>query len=402
MDLKEVLGGGFEGSILFLQRKFMIRKGKFIKFISSFVLSSFILSMGTTAFAQSKKTEAVVTLGANLTKDERVQMLDAFGVKEDEVKIINVTNEDIREQLGLDTSKPIPKSSQSISSSYVVVKDKGGINVITNNLTEVTGSMLANALLTSGVNNADVKADAPFKVTGTAALAGILKGFEDASGEELSLPKKEAAREEISLTNNLSQAKNKDGEELGKDEAAVVVNDIKTDVIKDKPKNDEEIGKIVNNVTNNYNIVLTQGQQEDTIKFMSKINDLDYNYASMKDSLKDMNEKLNQILKDTGRQLEESGLIEKALNGIKNVLVDIKDFIVNVFSNASEKVKDGITYDENGNIVIKTGNNSEDSKSQEVIEDKPQDDTKSETSVEDNSQVENQQENSQGNNINNK
>ena len=35
--------------------------------------------------------------------------------------------------------------------------------------------MLANALLTSGVNNADVKADAPFKVTGTAALAGIFK-----------------------------------------------------------------------------------------------------------------------------------------------------------------------------------------------------------------------------------
>ena len=249
--------------------------------------------------------------------------------------------------------------------------------------------MLANALLTSGVNNADVKADAPFKVTGTAALAGILKGFEDASGEELSLPKKEAAREEISLTNNLSNAKTKDGQTLGKDEAAVVVNDIKTDVIKDKPKNDEEIGKIVNNVTNNYNILLTQGQQEQTIKFMSKINDLDYNYGAMKESLNQMNDKLQQILKDTGKQLEESGLLEKALNGIKNVLVDIKDFLVNMFSSASEKVKDGITYDENGNIVIKTGNNSDESKNEESIQDKPQ------TQSNDNNQ---NQENEQGQN----
>ncbi|HHQ4329465.1 TPA: DUF1002 domain-containing protein, partial [Clostridium perfringens] len=130
--------------------------------------------------------------------------------------------------------------------------------------------------------------------------------------------------------------------------------------------------KIVNNVTNNYNILLTQGQQEQTIKFMSKINDLDYNYGAMKESLNQMNDKLQQILKDTGKQLEESGLLEKALNGIKNVLVDIKDFLVNMFSSASEKVKDGITYDENGNIVIKTGNNSDESKNQENIQDKPQ------------------------------
>lgn len=336
----------------------MIKKKSLMKVLCGAVVSTFMLGMATPVFAQTEKKDAVVTLGANLTEGERLQMLDAFGVKANEVKIINVTNQDIREQLGMDTSKPIPASSQSISSSYVVVKKSGGINVTTNNLTEVTGSMLANALLTSGVNNADVKADAPFKVTGTAALAGILKGFEDASGQELALPKKEAAREEISLTNNLSEAKTKDGQNLGKNEAAVVVNDIKTDVIKEKPKNDEEIGDIVNNVINNYNIELTQGQQEQTIQFMSKINKLDYNYNAMKDSLNEMSNKLNQVLEETGQQLKESGLLQKALDGIKNILIDIKDFVVNMFSSATEKVKNGITYDENGNIVIKTGNNS--------------------------------------------
>ena len=103
-----------------------------MKVLCGAIVSTFMFGMATPVFAQSEKTEAVVTLGANLTKSERLQMLDAFGVKANEVKIIDVTNQDIREQLGLDTSKPIPASSQSISSSYVVVKDKGGINVTTN------------------------------------------------------------------------------------------------------------------------------------------------------------------------------------------------------------------------------------------------------------------------------
>ena len=72
---------------------------------------------------------------------------------------------------------------------------------------------------------------------------------------------------------------------------------------------------------------------------MSKINDLSYNYGAMKESLNQMNDKLQQILKDTGKQLEESGLLEKALNGIKNILVDIKDFLVISLAQLVKKLK---------------------------------------------------------------
>ena len=86
----------------------MIKKKSIMKVLCGAIVSTFMFGMATPVFAQSEKTEAVVTLGANLTKSERLQMLDAFGVKANEVKIIDVTNQDIREQLGLDTSKPIP------------------------------------------------------------------------------------------------------------------------------------------------------------------------------------------------------------------------------------------------------------------------------------------------------
>ena len=135
-------------------------------------------------------TDIAVSLGNDLTSSQKEDMLNEFGVSKNDnnVTIINITVDDIREQLGLGPATSKSSKNNSYSSSYVKVEKSGyGIKVSTNNLTEVTGSMLQNALLTSGITDANVKASSPFPVTGTAALAGILKGFEDATGEELSL-----------------------------------------------------------------------------------------------------------------------------------------------------------------------------------------------------------------------
>ena len=57
----------------------MIKKKSIMKVLCGAIVSTFMFGMATPVFAQSEKTEAVVTLGANLTKSERLQMLDAFG-----------------------------------------------------------------------------------------------------------------------------------------------------------------------------------------------------------------------------------------------------------------------------------------------------------------------------------
>ncbi len=324
----------------------MISKSLKKKLVVLGVTSAFICTMATSVFAQG--SQKAVSLGANLTEAQKQQMLKEFNINKNEAKIIEITNDDIRIQLGMDRSKPVPASSKSISSSYVEVLDKGGIRVKANNLTEVTPTMLMNALLTSGVTDANVIASAPYPVTGTAALAGILKGFEDATGEELSLNQKEAARDEIKVTTDLGNNVTKeDGTKLDKDEAAVIINDIKTQIIKDSPKNDIDIENIVVNITNNYGVELPKKERAQVVKLMSDINKLDYNYNDMKESLNQMNKNLKETLKEMGKEIKESGIFEKLWNKIKEFFSWIGDLFK---GDKSSDTNSDIQYDSDGNI----------------------------------------------------
>ena len=205
-----------------------------------------------------------------------------------------------------------------------------------------------NALLTSGVTDANVIASAPYPVTGTAALAGILKGFEDATGEELSLNQKEAARDEIKVTTDLGNNVTKeDGTKLDKDEAAVIINDIKTQIIKDSPKNDIDIENIVVNITNNYGVELPKKERAQVVKLMSDINKLDYNYNDMKESLNQMNKNLKETLKEMGKEIKESGIFEKLWNKIKEFFSWIGDLFK---GDKSSDTNSDIQYDSDGNI----------------------------------------------------
>ncbi len=94
--------------------------------------------------------------------------------------------------------------------------------------------MIRNALITAGVENANVKVGAPFNVSGTAALTGILKGFESSKGgKKIDEEKKKVANEEMVVTGNL-------GEKIGQDEAANLINEVKKEVVKEKPKTEKE------------------------------------------------------------------------------------------------------------------------------------------------------------------
>ena len=285
---------------------------------------TFTLSLFSfTVQAQNKER---VTLGVDLTDSQEAQMLKEFGVSENEVSIDRITNDDIIKQLGLDPNDQSNYQGGCYSSSYVKLTNSGGIQVQANNLTEVTSLMLSNALVTSGVTNAEVKASSPFPVTGTSALSGILKGFESAKGEELSLKNKKTAQEEIETTSSL-------GEEIGYDEAAKVINDVKTEVIKDAPKNSEEISKIVEDVTNNYTIEISNEQKEKINQLMININDLDINYDNVKDTLKNISNQISESLKNAGKDIQDSGFFQDLMDSIGNFFSDFFGWIKNLFNN---------------------------------------------------------------------
>ncbi|MBU5454229.1 DUF1002 domain-containing protein [Caproiciproducens sp. MSJ-32] len=290
-------------------------KKNFLKFTAACALSISLFSVNVQA--QNKER---VTFGIDLTDAQEQELLKEFGVSEDQVTIDRITNEDIIEQLGLDPNDPSNYQGGCYSSSYVKLTDKGGIQVKAKNLTEVTALMLSNALVTSGITNAEVMASSPFPVTGTSALSGILKGFEGAKGEELSLKNKKTAQEEIEVTSEL-------GEKIGYDEAAKVINDVKTQVLKETPKNNEEIAKIIDNVTKNYTIELTEEQKEEIKTLMSKINELDIDYDKVKDTLKNISNQIAEVLKESGKEIQESGFFQNLLTALGNFFSSIFDFL---------------------------------------------------------------------------
>lgn len=253
-------------------------------------------------------------------------MLKEFGVKENEVSVDRITNDDIIKQLGLDPNDQSNYQGGCYSSSYVKLTNSGGIQVTAKNLTEVTPLMLSNALVTSGVTNAEVKASSPFHVTGTSALSGILKGFESAKGEELSLKNKKTAQEEIETTSDL-------GEEIGYDEAAKVINDVKTKVIKEAPKNSEEISKIVENVTNNYTVEISDEQKEQIKALMVNINDLDIDYDNVKETLKNISNQISEALKNSGKDIQDSGFLQGLFDAIGNFFSQFFDWIKGLGNN---------------------------------------------------------------------
>lgn len=279
------------------------------------------LGMASPVFAKSDYNPGdILALGSDLTDAQEAALRKYFNAP-DGTNTIYVTDEVIIKQLGLDPNDPANYAGGCYSSAYVkLLDDNSGINVTATNLTEVTESMLMNALITSGITSADVKVSAPFKVTGTSALSGILAGVEEVGGFEISLKQKETAQKEIETTVAV-------GDEIGSEEASTLINDVKTEVIKEQPETEEEIKEIVENITNQYNVNISVNAKDSIVNLMSDVNDLDLDYSELKNSLKEASNKLSNNLKELGIKLKEEGFFEK----IKNWFVDLWDKFISLF-----------------------------------------------------------------------
>jgi len=297
-------------------------KMRYKKSLSQLLVLILTLSIGIAipqkaAYADSLKS---VTLGADLTNSQKEDMLKYFEVTRKEANVLEVTNAEEAKYLAKIASEQ-QIGSRAISCSYVEPTKKGGLQISTNNIHWVTESMIKNALITAGIENAIVKVSAPFNVSGTAALTGILKGFEKSDGgTKIDENKKEAANQELVVTGDL-------GDKIGQDEAAKLINEIKKDVVKEKPKTDEDIKKIVVNVTNNYSSLKDKLSDEDIqaiINLMKKINSLDLDFKKIKDQLNDVSKSLKEKL---GSE-EAQGFFAK----VKEFFVNLIDSIKNFFS----------------------------------------------------------------------
>lgn len=252
---------------------------KFNKIITIVMAAALaFVSVPFTAKADSSK---VVTLGANLTEEQRKSMYDYFGTSADKVETIEVTNTDERKYMeGIATEAQI--GTRTYSCSYVEPTSSGGIQVKVANLTFVTSSMIASTLLTSGVENCNVVAGSPIEVSGTGALTGIMMAYETASGEELSEDQKATATEELVTTGELAES-------IGQQEAADLMNEVKQEVIEDGLTDEGEIQDTVDNASKDLDVSLSDEQKAKIVSLMQSISQYDYNADALKKTLDNLN-----------------------------------------------------------------------------------------------------------------
>lgn len=212
--------------------------------------------------------EQRITMGADLSDAQRESIYEFFGVERGTIKELTVTNSEERSYLeGLIPDERLGRVA--LSCVYITVLDAGsGIKVETNNINWCTEQMYINAMITAGITDASVKVSAPYPLSGTAALTGIYKAYEDITGEKLDEDAKAAAAEELITTGELAEF-------IGSEEATRLINELKKILNNIKSMTDDEVRAEIRRIAAQCNISVTDSQVEQLLTLCRTLQNLD-------------------------------------------------------------------------------------------------------------------------------
>lgn len=272
-------------------------KRKFLALLLCFSL----LSVPLIAHADSAPGDVIITLGENLSEQQKAEILSEMGDYEDPL-IVYVTNEEEHRYLGNYISKA-QIGSRALSSSRIIIGEKdSGLQVTTRNITWVTDDMYMNALSTAGVKDAEVYVTAPFPVSGTAALTGILKAYETKLNIKIPEEKKQIANEEMVRTAQLSES-------IGDDKAVQFMNEVKQQIAKNPPQSKEDIRALLQRVAEQLGIQLTDADLDGLVQLFDKMRNLNIDWQQVAKNLEIAKNRFNEIMQqeETKRFLSSLG-----------------------------------------------------------------------------------------------
>ena len=236
------------------------------KLCSVFLILLLLLSMPLAAHAESTQSRAVI--GADLEAQQVQDVYNMFGVRRGDVIELTMTNAEERRYLeGYVDDSLI--GTRSISCVYVELLPAGsGMSVTTSNITWCTGEMYISALATAGITDAKVIVAAPFEVSGTAALSGVYKAYEDMTGMKLDDLAKAVSTQELTITGDLAK-------EIGSMDSMSIVNELKLMLNETQKMSDQEIRQAIVEIAGRYNVNLTDTQINQLISLGRSLEGLD-------------------------------------------------------------------------------------------------------------------------------
>lgn len=280
-----------------------------MKKVVSVILAAVLLTSVCAAFA-IEKGESRAVIGADISAEQKAAVYSSFGVEQGAVSELTVTNAEERSYLdGL--VDPSIIGTRSISCVYIEILGEGdGLEVSTSNISWCTKDMYINALVTAGIDDAKVIVTSPISgISGTAALTGIYKAYEDITGQQLDEVAKLAGTQELVITAELA-------DEIGSYDAVLIVNELKLILDQTVNMTDDEVRAEIEYVADQYDITVSEGQKDQLVKLCRSLEKL--NPEQLKEKVESVQNTLKKLAsaKETAANVSES--VKKFFDAVSN------------------------------------------------------------------------------------
>ena len=286
-----------------------------MKKIFSLLLALLLVAgMAVPAYADVNQSRTVI--GADLSDEQVEAVYGMFGIRRGDAIELKMTNAEERTYLeGYVDNSLI--GTRSISCVYVELLPEGsGMSVTTSNINWCTGEMYISALATAGITDANIVVAAPFEVSGTAALSGVYKAYEDMTGKKLDDLAKLVSTQELTVTGELAA-------QIGAMDSTAIVNELKLMLDVTQTMSDDEIRAEIREIASRYNVNLTNTQVEQLLSLCRSLEGLDA--ESLKARLQDVQ---NTLQKVSDAKTKVVGFVQ----GVKKVVDSVSGFF--------DKIKD--------------------------------------------------------------
>lgn len=286
------------------------------KILSLMLALVLVAGMAVPAYADVNQSRAVI--GADLTGEQVEAVYNMFGVRRGEPIELKMTNAEERTYLeGYVDNSLI--GTRSISCVYVELLPEGsGMSVTTSNINWCTGEMYISALATAGITDANIIVAAPFEVSGTAALSGVYKAYEDMTGKKLDDLAKLVSTQELTVTGELAA-------EIGAMDSTSIVNELKLMLDVTQSMTDDEIRAEIREIAGRYNVNLTNTQVEQLLSLCRSLEGLDAD--SLKARVEEVQSTLQKVSDAKTKVVGFVQGVKKVVESVSNFFEKIKDII---------------------------------------------------------------------------
>ena len=274
-----------------------------------------LLSFSAPAWAINQSRTVI---GADLNPMQVDMVYASFGMRRGDAIELTLTNAEERRYLeGFVDDRMI--GTRSISCVYVELLPPGsGMSVFTNNVTWCTGDMYVNALATAGITDARILVSAPFEVSGTAALTGIYKAYEDMTGMKLDDMAKLVSTQELTVTGDLAK-------EIGTMDSTSIVNELKGMLEQTRTMSDEEIRETIVQIAGRYNVTLTDAQIRQLIDLCRSLEGLSPD--QLRQRVEEMQSTLQKVSEAKTKVVGFVETVKKVIDSVSEFFQRISDLL---------------------------------------------------------------------------